>query len=125
MQVKTKSIYDKSSKEDGMRLLITRYYPRGVKKDRFDKWVRDLSPKPDLLKEYRAGSIDWPEFVKRFKLQLKTSEESIAAMKELFELTRRRKNITLLCYEREGENCHREIVKERLVSLLRCRKTRN
>jgi uncharacterized protein YeaO (DUF488 family) len=106
-----------------MRFLITRYYPRGVKKDRFDKWVRDLSPKPDLLKEDRSGSIDWPEFVKRFKLQLKTSEESIAAMKELLELTKRRKNITLLCYEKEGEKCHRKIVKERLDSLLR-RKTK-
>ena len=105
-----------------MRLLITRYYPRGVKKDRFDKWVRDLSPKPDLLKEYRAGSIDWPEFVKRFKFQLKTSEESIAAMKEILEISRKRKNITLLCYEREGENCHRHTVKERLDSLLRQKK---
>ena len=108
-----------------MRLLITRYYPRGVKKDRFDKWVRDLSPESDLLKAYRSGSINWPEFGKRFKLQLKTREESVAAMKELFELSRKRKNITLLCYEREGENCHRHIVKERLVSLLRRRKTRN
>lgn len=94
MQVKTKSIYDKASKEDGIRLLITRYYPRGVKKDHFDQWVRELSPSQELLKAYRSGIIDWPEFVKRFKLQLKTSEESIPAMEELLELTKRRKNIT-------------------------------
>ena len=103
-----------------MRLLITRYYPRGVKKDRFDpQWVRGLSPSREILKAYRSGIIDWPEFVKRFKLQLKTSEESIAAMKELLELSRKRKNITLLCYEKEGQNCHRQVVKERLVGILR------
>lgn len=80
---------------------------------------RGKRPQTDLLKAYREDSIDWPEFATRFKLQLKSSEESIAAKKELLELAKRRKNITLLCYEKEGENCHREIVKERLVSLLR------
>ncbi|MDH2901392.1 MAG: DUF488 domain-containing protein [archaeon] len=82
----------------------------------------NLPPKPDLLKAHRASIIDWPESVKRFKLQLKTSEESIAAMKEILELSKKTENITLLCYEKEGENCDRQIVKERLVSLLRRKK---
>ncbi len=99
-----------------MRILVSRFYPRGVKRERFDLWKREASPTPELLKAYRGGSIDWTEFEKRFKMQLKTQEKSIAAMKELLELSIRR-NITLLCYEREGQNCHRQIVKERLASL--------
>jgi len=42
--IKTKSIYDKKELSDGTRILITRYYPRGIGKEKFDRWYRELSP---------------------------------------------------------------------------------
>ena len=53
MAVKTKSIYEPAEAGDGVRVLITRYYPRGVKKDSFDRWVKALSPSRELLSSYR------------------------------------------------------------------------
>jgi uncharacterized protein YeaO (DUF488 family) len=117
--VSTKSIYDAKNKEDGLRVLITRYYPRGVKRDRFDLWLKGASPTIDLLKAYRSGSIDWSEFRKRFSKQLNGEAESKMAIKELLDLAKKRKNVTLLCYEREGQNCHRQIVKAKLDRSLR------
>jgi len=114
----TKSIYDDKTSSDGIRILITRFYPRGVKKERFDLWIRDASPTPNLLKEYKKGLIVWPEFSKRFRKQLTSLEESKAAIDRLAELSKSA-DITLLCYEREGENCHRTIVKSRLENLLK------
>lgn len=119
MTVRTKSIYDATSKEDGLRVLITRYYPRGVKRDRFDLWFKGASPTIGLLKAYRKGSIDWSEFRKRFSKQLNNEAESKNAIKELLDLAKKRKNVTLLCYEREGQNCHRQIVKAKLDRTLR------
>jgi len=119
MTVRTKSIYEAISNEDGLRVLITRYYPRGVKRDRFDLWLKGASPTIDLLKTYRSGSIDWSEFRKRFSKQLNSEVESKSAIKELLGLAKKRKNITLLCYEREGQNCHRQIVKAKLDRSLR------
>ncbi len=119
MTVKTKSIYDAKGNEDGLRVLITRYYPRGVKRERFDLWMKGASPTIDLLKAYRKGSIDWSEFRKRFSKQLNTEAESKYAIKGLLDLAKKRKNITLLCYEREGQNCHRQIVKSKLDRSLR------
>jgi uncharacterized protein YeaO (DUF488 family) len=113
MTVKTKSIYDLADPKDGKRILVSRYYPRGVKRDRFDLWIREASPKPDLLKTYRNGSIDWREFERRFKEQLRSNKESKLALQDLTRLSKKG-TITLLCYEREGQNCHRQILKKKL-----------
>jgi uncharacterized protein YeaO (DUF488 family) len=120
MTVETKSIYESKSSKDGLRILITRYYPRGVKRDRFDLWVKGASPTVDLLKAYRKGSIDWSGFKKQFSNQMNNDEESKNAIGELLDLARKRK-VTLLCFEREGQNCHRQIVKAKLDRSLRAK----
>lgn len=111
MGLKTKSIYEPRSAGDGLRILITRYYPRGVKKDRFDMWVRTLSPSGDLLHGYRSGMISWSHFVESFLSELRSTPESLDALRWLARVCRSRA-VTLLCYEREGEPCHRHIVKD-------------
>lgn len=118
MTINTKSIYDPKSKDDGVRILITRYYPRGVKRDRFDLWVKGASPNKELLKAYRNGDVSWSIFKRQFSHQLDSLEESKEAMKELSAQVKHRKTVTLLCYEREGENCHRQVVKTKLESLV-------
>ena len=40
-------------REDGERLLVMRYWPRGVRREAVDRWLRDLAPSPELLREYR------------------------------------------------------------------------
>ena len=60
--IKTKSIYDPKSIDDGFRVLVTRYWPRGVKKEAVDIWFKDLGPAPALIKLWKAGKITWSEF---------------------------------------------------------------
>ena len=110
MSVKTKSIYDEKEPSDGTRILISRFYPRGVKRTHFDLWIRDASPEKPLLKEYRDKAIDWKVFSKKFRDQLKSSPSSLEAIKKIEELAKK-DDVTLLCYEREGQKCHRLIVK--------------
>ena len=119
MTIKTKSIYDESDASDGIRVLVSRYYPRGVRRSRFDLWIREASPDKKLLKEYRSGLINWKEFSKKFRIQLRSQKESKAAIDELMNLSKG--DLTLLCYEKEGENCHRNIVKSKMEKLLRGR----
>jgi uncharacterized protein YeaO (DUF488 family) len=110
--IKTKSIYEPAEEnDDGIRVLITRYYPRGVRKDKFDCWIRELSPSRDLLKKYHQGKCSWQEFKTAFTSEIGDNKDSLDTIEAL-----RRQNeflvITLLCYERGGENCHRYIVKD-------------
>ena len=110
----TKSVYDKKEESDGLRILISRYWPRGVKKDHFDKWDRTLSPPSTLLKQYKQGLLSFETFACIFEVCLRTHAESWTSivMASVYP-----KDITLLCYEREGKNCHRYIVKELIENL--------
>jgi uncharacterized protein YeaO (DUF488 family) len=111
--VKTKSIYEPASADDGVRILVTRFYPRGVKKDRFDRWERRLSPSRELVSSYKAGRIAWKQFRLSFLREMQ-SQDPAEALEDLKSLSRHTE-VTLLCYEKEGERCHRQLVKD-LVS---------
>jgi uncharacterized protein YeaO (DUF488 family) len=110
MVIITKSIYE-SAKNDGYRVLITRYYPRGVSKDRFDEWIPALAPSSGLLFDYKKGRIDWPLFVDRLVDEFRGNLDSQEAIRVLNSKARS-VNVTLLCYERSGQKCHRHIVRE-------------
>ena len=109
MAIKTKSIYDPREESDGIRVLITRYYPRGVKKDRFDRWVRELAPSRELLRAYRLKEKTWEIFRSEFVAELKANPSSLLAIQTLRNESRKG-TVTLLCYERGGNPCHRYIV---------------
>jgi uncharacterized protein YeaO (DUF488 family) len=112
MVVKTKSIYEPLEViDDGVRVLITRYYPRGIKKDKFDCWVRELSPSASLLRNYRFGKYNWKDFRLAFISELRNNKDSLERIKAL-NAQHESIVITLLCYERQGEPCHRYIVKD-------------
>ena len=104
--IKTKSIYNPKEYGDGIRILVTRFYPRGVRKSHFDNRVRELAPSAELLQNYKNHSIGWEEFAMYFKeeLQNDTSIEIINKLRST------RRNITLLCYEPDGTPCHRHLL---------------
>lgn len=60
--LKTKSIYDPKEYGDGTRILISRFYPRGIKKEHFQNWQKDLSPSPILIRKYKNNEITWSQF---------------------------------------------------------------
>jgi len=111
LPVKTKSIYEPSEPEDGVRVLVTRYYPRGVKKDRFDEWLRPLSPSRELLSDYRSGKKSWGRFKESFLSEMRANPDSVEAIRRLAALSQD-EDVTLLCYERAGLPCHRLLVRD-------------
>jgi uncharacterized protein YeaO (DUF488 family) len=40
MVIKTKSIYEPTEENDDGRFLITRFYSRGIRKNKYDCWIR-------------------------------------------------------------------------------------
>ena len=111
MTLLTKSIYEPREQRDGARVLIMRLYPRGVKRDRFDRWVRELSPSLNLLRAYRKKEKNWDVFRREFIEELRSNPDSLEALKELRRESRNR-TVTILCHERSGMPCHRYIVAE-------------
>ena len=108
--IRTKSIYASREESDGTRILITRHYPRGIRKGHFDEWYRDLSPSASLLKRYQNGEMSWNDFMVRFKAELDNSKslETISRLRT----ESMHSDITLLCYEKNEKPCHRHLLRE-------------
>ena len=111
MSVKTKCIFEPIEEGDGRRILITRYYPRGVKKEHFDEWVYALSPSPKLLFSYKKGEKTWNEFMWAFIDEIRRNDTSVEAIQALNDASKS-EDITLLCYEKSGRPCHRHLVRD-------------
>jgi uncharacterized protein YeaO (DUF488 family) len=109
--IKTKSIYDPKEENDGIRILITRYWPRGIKKDHFDNWHKELSPSRDLLKKYKNKEIDFQLFCRLFLEEIKNSNIT-EICREIVHKNKKEKNITFLCYEKDESICHRKFIKK-------------
>lgn len=108
--IKTKRIYDEAAPEDGVRVLVTRYWPRGVKKERTDKWVKQLGPSEKLLKEWKDGGMEWDAFAERYKGEFRcpAKQRFLDELKE--ELGGR--DATLLCVCNDHDRCHTGLLKK-------------
>jgi uncharacterized protein YeaO (DUF488 family) len=100
------SVYDREQ-PPGWRVLIMRYWPRGVRRDRIDLWLRDAAPSAELIRAYRHAGLDWAEFERRYRREI--THERPAVLDQLRELDREHGEIVLLCTERipPDEHCHR------------------
>ena len=116
MPIRTKRWDDPREDDDGFRLLVTRYRPRGVKKadEAWDAWEPDLGPSVELhAAAYGKGvlEIPWPTYRSRYLLEMRKQKSKIEALAGRVAAG---EQITLLCSSacvRESR-CHRSILKE-------------
>jgi uncharacterized protein YeaO (DUF488 family) len=112
-RVKTKRIYEPAAAADGTRVLIMRYWPRGIRKDRVDVWLRELAPVIPLLRAYLDGEITWAQYRPRYFAGLQRPEAQ-AAVAEALALARKGP-ITLLCGCPDPRRCHRTLLQRHLL----------
>ena len=81
MSIQLKRAYDPLSESDGLRILVERLWPRGVKKSdlKLDEWVKDIAPSTALRKWYNHVPEKWPEFQRRYREELNASPDTIDA----------------------------------------------
>jgi len=83
--ITTKRVYEKPAKEDGLRVLVDRLWPRGLTKEkaRVDLWMKEIAPSDALRKWFHHEKGAWPEFEKRYRAELKKKEALFAELKRL------------------------------------------
>jgi uncharacterized protein YeaO (DUF488 family) len=116
MPVCTKRWNDPPSPDDGYRLLICRYRPRGVRKadEPWDAFCPALGPSKELHAAYygKTGApIDYAEYERRFRHEMVSREYWIASFAKR---VRAGDTITLLCSSActDPARCHRTVVRE-------------
>jgi uncharacterized protein YeaO (DUF488 family) len=113
--VKTKSVYDPVKTSDGGRILVTRYWPRGVSRKRLciTDWLRNLAPSKELVRDWKKQKISWEEYTLRYHEEMRGQREAIRGLAK----RAKRGTIILLCFEREDDPCcHRHLLKRLIES---------
>ena len=100
-KIAIKRAYEPPARGDGVRILVDRLWPRGLRKDaaHFDQWRKDLSPSTQLRQFYGHRPERFAEFTKRYRVELR-EKEAAAAISEMIDLNRRRP-VTLLTASRD------------------------
>jgi uncharacterized protein YeaO (DUF488 family) len=112
-RVRAKRVYEPADADDGTRVLIMRYWPRGIRKDKVDVWLRELAPVIPLLRAYLDGNITWAQYRPRYFAGLRRPEAK-AAVAEALALARKAP-ITLLCGCPDPKRCHRTLLQKHLL----------
>jgi uncharacterized protein YeaO (DUF488 family) len=85
--IRLKRVYEPVSKDDGLRILVERLWPRGVSKQkaRIDLWLKDLAPSTELRQWYGHDPARWPQFRTRYRAELKDQGDVLTLLRYVAE----------------------------------------
>lgn len=112
--LRIKRIYEPAAKDDGVRVLVDRLWPRGIAKAkaRIDLWLKDVSPSDALRHKFHDHPESWSAFVTAYGRELK-EEPASSALEQLRALVRKRP-VTLL-YAARDEAHNNAVALQRLL----------
>jgi uncharacterized protein YeaO (DUF488 family) len=110
MPILTKRIYEAPAPEDGFRLLVMRYWPRGIAKTRVAAWEPALAPSRRLLASYRSGSMAWEAYAQGYVAEMNRTAAAQAALSQLRQRAST-ETVTLLCSCTDEALCHRSLLR--------------
>ena len=84
-EIRLKRVYDPPAAADGLRILVERLWPRGLTRERakIDHWCRDVAPSPELRRWFGHDPARWPEFVRRYRAELRSNAEDVTRLAKL------------------------------------------
>jgi uncharacterized protein YeaO (DUF488 family) len=125
--IKTRSVQSEKRKDDGLRVLVTRFRGRGLPASKYDVWMPALGPSEQLLKAVMGGAIEWKTFARRYHDELfmdgpiDDRSETIKnhGQKSALRLLRAlgaKQNVTLLCHcVEDAKECHRFLLAKEIA----------
>ena len=115
MTIAVKRVYEPSSPGDGLRVLVDRLWPRGLRKETaaVKFWLRDLAPSTELREWFHANPEQWGLFRKRYLKEL-FAPPAAAAVEKLYQLAKGKQPLTLVYASRNQEHNNAIVLKELL-----------
>jgi uncharacterized protein YeaO (DUF488 family) len=83
--VRLKRAYEHPAEEDGIRILVDRLWPRGVKKEKaaINQWVKEIAPSTELRKWFGHETGRWQEFQRRYAIELQEHADLLENLRKL------------------------------------------
>ncbi|KJK59260.1 DUF488 domain-containing protein [Saccharothrix sp. ST-888] len=112
--VEYRRIYADAEPADGVRVLVDRVWPRGLRKDAgaFDVWMKDVAPSTELRRWYGHDPERYREFRRRYLTELRDPDHQ-DALRSLADLADRGP-LTLLTASRDVDHSQAAVLADRL-----------
>jgi uncharacterized protein YeaO (DUF488 family) len=117
MGVRIKRAYDPPEASDGYRVLIDRFWPRGITRGNahLDEWAHELAPSSELRRGFAHDPALFEEFRERYARELVAHDEKLQALRR----RAREGTLTLVYAARDVEHNDAVVLAEILSSPLR------
>lgn len=117
MVIQVERIYQNPNGNNGFRILVDRFWPRGLSKDKvkIDLWQKDIAPSNSLRKWFSHDAKKWNEFKARYFEELEKNSKSVNSI-----LDRVKDGSITLLFGAKDEKCNNAIaLKEYLEQKLK------
>lgn len=70
--IRTARVYDDPDPDEGVRVLVDRLWPRGMRRGdpRIGRWDKQVAPSTELRRWYGHDAARYPEFARRYRAEL-------------------------------------------------------
>ncbi|RKQ31513.1 DUF488 domain-containing protein [Oceanobacillus halophilus] len=115
MPVKIKRIYEDVDKNDGVRILVDRIWPRGMSKEKanIDYWLKQIAPTTDLRKWFNHDPEKFDEFKEKYIQELESGKQKEELIK-LKDIVKANQTITLL-YAAKDKKHNQAIILQEII----------
>lgn len=105
------SYFSKIKQGKGIKLSVARYNPKWLKEGDIEGTLINLAPNKALLNKYKYKGLTWDEYTQEYYKQLSTYNRDIQAdLYALETLLNVGEDVTIYCYEKSTDNCHRHLL---------------
>lgn len=114
LRLQIKRVYEPPERSDGVRVLVDRLWPRGLRKEdaKLDEWCKEIAPSNELRRWFGHDPARWAEFQKRYTKELAATEDLCDALRK----AAKTKTVTLLYAAQDTEHNNAVVLKAYLES---------
>lgn len=109
-RLQLKRTYDPADAADGLRVLVDRLWPRGLRKDkaRIDLWLKEIAPSTELRRWFGHDPARWAMFRRKYRAELRHRADLL----RMIENALREGTVTLLFAARDVEHNEAVVLKD-------------
>jgi len=110
--IRLKRIYDPPEESDGIRVLVDRIWPRGVRKEdaKLDYWMKSIAPSTALRKWFAHDLARWDAFRERYRNELQSHASELGDLRKYAMKSR----LTLVFAAKDREHNQAVVIKAAL-----------
>jgi len=104
--IRIKRAYEPPAADDGVRILIDRLWPRGIRKEALalTEWDKELAPSNELRQWFGHDPARWDEFRQRYAAELRARPDHFNALQK-----RARQGVVTIVYSAHNEQVNNAV----------------